>query len=121
MDGARNQHGYSTGNTNKINKNNSTKISPTYQPGISLWGSISISLGSWFGLGLPLAVVAEVVAVVSITQMMAIAIVAQTSIAQSMSVVPIAIGMSSVAWKKYVYDIMWSRGDIFDLNLPRPW
>ena len=66
MDGARNQHGYSTGNTNKINKNNSTKISPTYQPGISLWGSISISLGSWFGLGLPLAVVAEVVAVVAV-------------------------------------------------------
>merc|ERR1712183_522272 len=68
------------------------------QPGISLWGSISISLGSWFSLGLPLAVVAEVVAVVSsITQMMAIAIVAQTSIAQPMSVVPIAIRMSSVA------------------------
>ena len=77
------------------------KISPTYQPGISLWGSISISLGSLFSLGLPLAVVAEVVAVVSsITQMMAIAIVAQTSIAQPMSVVPIAIRMSSVAWKK---------------------
>ena len=76
-------------------------ISPTYQPGISLWRSISISLGSWFSLGLPLAVVAEVVAVVSsITQMMAIAIIAQTSIAQPMSVVPIAIGMSSVAWKK---------------------
>merc|ERR1739847_144672 len=62
------------------------------QPGISLWGSIR------FSLGLPLAVVAEVVAVVSsITQMMAIAIVAQTSIAQPMSVVPIAIRMSSVA------------------------
>ena len=101
MDGARNQHGYSTGNTNKINKNNSTKISPTYQPGISLWGSISISLGSWLGLGLPLAVVAEVVTVVSsITQMMAIAIIAQTSIAQPMPVIPIAIGVSSVAWKK---------------------
>merc|ERR1719510_2551843 len=68
------------------------------QPGISLWGSISISLGSWLGLGLPLAVVAEVVTVVtSITQMMAIAIIAQTSIAQPMSIVPIAIRMSSVA------------------------
>merc|ERR1712020_320507 len=70
------------------------------QPRISLWGSFSISLGSWFSFGLPLAIVAEVVAVVSsISQVMpmSIAIIAQTSIAKTVPVIAVSIGMSGIA------------------------
>merc|ERR1719216_671626 len=70
------------------------------QPRISLWGSFSVSLGSWFSFGLPLAIVAEVVAVVSsISQVMSIAVamIAQTSIAQTVPVIAVAVGMSGIA------------------------
>merc|ERR1712226_1473067 len=44
------------------------------QPGVSLWGSFGISLGSWLSLGAPLSIVAKVMSIVpSITQMMTIA------------------------------------------------
>ena len=59
------------------------------QPGVSLWGSVSISLGSWFSLSLPLAVVSQVAVVAEV--------VAVASVGQPVSVIPIAIGMSSIA------------------------
>ena len=59
------------------------------QPGVSLWGSVSISLGSWFSLSLPLAVVSQVAVVAEV--------VAVASVGQPVSVITIAIGMSSIA------------------------
>merc|ERR1712062_642556 len=70
MDGVRNQRGYST-----------TRGQPL--------GSVSISLGSWFSLSLPLAVVSKVSVVAEV--------VAVAGVGQPVSVIPIAIGMSSIA------------------------
>ena len=66
------------------------------QPGVSLWGSVSISLGSWFSLSLPLAVVSQVSVVAEVVAVVA-EVVAVASVGQPVSVITIAIGMSSIA------------------------
>merc|ERR1712226_950443 len=58
------------------------------QPGVSLWGSFGIRLGSWLSLGAPLSIVAQMMSIVPrITQMMAIA----------QTIISVSIRTSSIA------------------------
>merc|ERR1712007_341396 len=65
------------------------------QPWVSLWGSLSISLSSGFGLGGPLAVVSQMMTIIpSIAQMMTISI-GTSSVAKSVVVQPwVSLGVS---------------------------
>merc|ERR1712187_395043 len=57
------------------------------QPGVGLWGSFGISLGSWLSLGAPLSIVSQMSIIPSITQMMAVAI-RMSSIAKTVIIQP---------------------------------
>merc|ERR1712226_1604678 len=67
------------------------------QPGVSLWGSLGISLSSWLGIGGPLAVVSVVVVRIAMVGRVAQPVAVVPRVAKMMAIVTVSVRTSSIA------------------------